>query len=163
MDKVHKPTDSVMPRRQNPKDSTSTITVAESVYNPDCYWLIQQQFCDVQWKLTDVSEELIASIFRAEEFVTQEISMKQNCHCAVCFILVSCLGYPSSLKLEATCCSETFVDFQHTAEVRNHQAASISFSADTVRGYMQFESRLSLKLRRLIGYCNANIYLFSFH
>jgi hypothetical protein len=63
---------------------------------------------------TDVSEEHVASIFRVKELATQEISMKQICHCAICFRLVSRLDYPSSLKMEATCYSETFVDLQHS-------------------------------------------------
>jgi hypothetical protein len=33
---------------------------------------------------------------------------------ATCFSLVSCLAYPSTLKMEAICCSETSVDFQRT-------------------------------------------------
>jgi hypothetical protein len=33
---------------------------------------------------------------------------------ATCFTLVSCLANSSSLKLEATCSSETSVDFQQT-------------------------------------------------
>jgi hypothetical protein len=31
-----------------------------------------------------------------------------------CFILVSCLGYSVTLKMEATCSSKTLVDFQQT-------------------------------------------------
>jgi hypothetical protein len=31
---------------------------------------------------------------------------------AVCFMLVSCLSYTSTLKMEATCSSETVVDFR---------------------------------------------------
>jgi hypothetical protein len=31
-----------------------------------------------------------------------------------CFMLVSCLAYSSTLKMEATCSSETSVDFQRT-------------------------------------------------
>jgi hypothetical protein len=33
---------------------------------------------------------------------------------AACFTLVSCLGYYSTMKMEATCSSETSVDFQPT-------------------------------------------------
>jgi hypothetical protein len=33
---------------------------------------------------------------------------------ANCFMLVSCLAYSSTLKMEATCSSEMSVDFQRT-------------------------------------------------
>jgi hypothetical protein len=33
---------------------------------------------------------------------------------AACFMLVSCLAYSMTLKMEATCSSETLVDFQMT-------------------------------------------------
>jgi hypothetical protein len=33
---------------------------------------------------------------------------------ATCFTLVSCLAYSSTMKMEATCSSETSVDFQRT-------------------------------------------------
>jgi hypothetical protein len=34
---------------------------------------------------------------------------------AICYMLVSCLAYSSTLKIEATCYSETSVDFQRIA------------------------------------------------
>jgi hypothetical protein len=33
---------------------------------------------------------------------------------APCFMLISCLAYPSTLKMEVTCSTETSVDFQRT-------------------------------------------------
>jgi hypothetical protein len=84
------------------------------------------------------------------------------------FMLVSYLAYPSALKMEATCSSETSVHFQRTTQRyilkdRTLWAAIISLCADTVVGYIQFKPRISFKLRSLIGYCNVNKYLFSFN
>jgi hypothetical protein len=53
---------------------------------------------------TNVSEEHNASIFRVEEFALL----------APASTLVSCLAYSSTLKIEATCSSETSVHFQWT-------------------------------------------------
>jgi hypothetical protein len=44
------------------------------------------------------------SIFRVEEYAKL----------AACFMLVSCLAYSSTLKMEVICSSETLVDFQQT-------------------------------------------------
>jgi hypothetical protein len=52
----------------------------------------------VRWNPTDVSEEQVAYIFKVEEYVKHETSMKQV--------------YSSTLQMEATCSSETSVDFQ---------------------------------------------------
>jgi hypothetical protein len=38
---------------------------------------------------------------------------------AICFTLVSCLAYSSTLKMEAAFASETFVDFQHNHCCKN--------------------------------------------
>jgi hypothetical protein len=51
-------------------------------------------------------EEHIASIFRVEEQAKQVVSVKQI-SAATCFMLVSCLGYPSTPKMEAICSSDT--------------------------------------------------------
>jgi hypothetical protein len=53
-------------------------------------------------KLTNVSEEYFASVFRVEE---HELLTAR-------FLLVSCLAYSSTLKMEATCSFEMSVDFQ---------------------------------------------------
>jgi hypothetical protein len=60
----------------------------------------------VRWKPTTVSEEHVASIFK--------ISEKEKSYIlATFFMLVSCLAYPSTLKMEAIRYSETSADFQH--------------------------------------------------
>jgi hypothetical protein len=40
---------------------------------------------------------------------------------ATCFTLVSCLAYSSSLKMEATCSSETYVEFQLSVISQNKE------------------------------------------
>jgi hypothetical protein len=60
-------------------------------------------------------EEHVASIFRIEEKVEQETSKKQAANRAglpPAVSLVSGLAFSSILKLEATCPSETSVDFE---------------------------------------------------
>jgi hypothetical protein len=47
-----------------------------------------------------------------------EISMTCFLLFATCFMLVSCLAYSSTLKMEATYFSETSVDFQRTDGVK---------------------------------------------
>jgi hypothetical protein len=96
----------------------------------------------IHWKSTEVSEEHIASIYRIEEtkqlcflpaswwflpwiiFPPQKwrryIPPKRRLTLSglglldACFTLVSCLAYYSTLKMEATCSSETFFDFHWT-------------------------------------------------
>jgi hypothetical protein len=56
--------------------------------------------------------EILASIFRVEE---QETSMEKAAYSlSACFMLVSCLAYSSTLKMEATCSSEMSVGFYPT-------------------------------------------------
>jgi hypothetical protein len=43
----------------------------------------------------------------------REAGSKQS-SASVCFALVSCMAYSSTLKMEAKCSSETSVDFQRT-------------------------------------------------
>jgi hypothetical protein len=59
--------------------------------------------CRVVWKKPDVSEEHIASIFKNKGEAEQEINKKQRANRAqlgVCFFLVSCVAYSSTLKME---------------------------------------------------------------
>jgi hypothetical protein len=58
--------------------------------------------CVLRYKSTDVSEELITSILRAEHKAEQETSKELYAICALnisllCFLLI----YPSALKMEA--------------------------------------------------------------
>jgi hypothetical protein len=43
-------------------------------------------------------------------------SLKKECLVTVCFMLVSCLVYALTLKMEETCPSKKSVDFQWTAQ-----------------------------------------------
>jgi hypothetical protein len=61
----------------------------------------------------DVPEKHIASTFSVEKKAKEETSLKQVAS-RTSFMLVSCLAYFSNLKMEATCSSETSVDFQRT-------------------------------------------------
>jgi hypothetical protein len=65
------------------------------------------------FKSTDVSENYVASIFMIKEYRKQETSVKQVASRSVCCLIlpVSCLAYPSTLKMEI-CSSKTPVDFQ---------------------------------------------------
>jgi hypothetical protein len=47
---------------------------------------------------------------------------------ATCFMLVSCLAYSSTLKIEATCSFETSVDFQWTTQHYIQEASVIVFA-----------------------------------
>jgi hypothetical protein len=63
-------------------------------------WLQTVLYCRIyhhiaRWNSTDISEELVT-----------------EAPPAACFILVSCLPYSSTLKMEATCSSKTSLDFQ---------------------------------------------------
>jgi hypothetical protein len=57
--------------------------------------------------LTDVSAEHVASIFGVEEETKQET----RGYAYSCFMLISCLAYSSTLKMEVTCSS-----FQQTTQ-----------------------------------------------
>jgi hypothetical protein len=59
-------------------------------------------------KLTEISEKHITSIFRVEEQANEEPSMKKVALLAYYCFLVWLKA--SSLKMEATCSSETSVD-----------------------------------------------------
>jgi hypothetical protein len=52
---------------------------------------------------------------RISEAAKQETRTKQVVSWACWFMLVSCLAYSSTLKIEATCSSETWVDCQRTS------------------------------------------------
>jgi hypothetical protein len=54
----------------------------------------------------------MVSIFRVEEQAKQKTIVKALP--ATCFHTLSCFAYSSILKIEKTCFSETFVDFQRT-------------------------------------------------
>jgi hypothetical protein len=56
----------------------------------------------VRWKSTDVSEKYVASMFMVEAQLGNW------------FVLISCMAYTSTLKMEATCFSETSVHFRRT-------------------------------------------------
>jgi hypothetical protein len=59
---------------------------------------------------TIVSKEHVAFSFRVEEYAKQETSAGLP----PAFMLVSCLAYSLTLKMEVTYTSETSADFQQT-------------------------------------------------
>jgi hypothetical protein len=62
-------------------------------------------------------EEPTASIFRVKEYAKQVASKRQvagRALLAACFLLVSCLAYSLTVKMETICSSETSVDFHRT-------------------------------------------------
>jgi hypothetical protein len=66
---------------------------------------------EFRWKSTDVSVKHFSSIFR----YNYKRNKKPAWPCSLnFFILVSCLAYSFTLNMEATCSSETWVDFQLT-------------------------------------------------
>jgi hypothetical protein len=92
------------------------ITFKKLRYNTSQMFALRAPSSEIQhhvvhWKSSDVSEEHVASIFRVEEYAKQESCVKAGGK------LVSCLAYYSILKMEATCSSETSVDFQRTTRV----------------------------------------------
>jgi hypothetical protein len=70
----------------------------------------------VRGKETRSGVQSAAFTFKAEEYATQYTALgKQQVETSACFMLVSCLAYSSSPRLEATCYSETSVEFQRAA------------------------------------------------
>jgi hypothetical protein len=59
--------------------------------------------------------EHVGCIFRVEEYAKQETSMKQVAHYVGTEVLTALVVKSSTLKMEATCSSETPVDFHRTA------------------------------------------------
>jgi hypothetical protein len=77
------------------------------------FWDIAPFF---RWPSTDVSEERVSSIFRLEGKTKQKPRNKQAVNktlFSACLILISCLAYSSTLKVEK-CYSGTSIDFQQT-------------------------------------------------
>jgi hypothetical protein len=62
----------------------------------------------VRWKSTDVSEEYMSLPSSGLKNKSSRLCLSPG------FTLVSCSPYSSNLKMEATCSSETSVDFQRT-------------------------------------------------
>jgi hypothetical protein len=73
--------------------------------------------------LTDISEEHVASIIRAEKEISTNSSGKRSV-----FISVNFSVYFSTLKMEATYHSETSVDFQRTTQHYNPEEEHIIFT-----------------------------------
>jgi PIN domain nuclease of toxin-antitoxin system len=72
-------------------------------------YLLRYKRCVFRWKSTNISEKHVVSIFRVWELAKKETSSTNPGN-----EVVTCLAYSSNLKLEATCSSETYVDFQQT-------------------------------------------------
>jgi hypothetical protein len=74
----------------------------------------------VRWKSTYVWEEHVTSTLRVDEYAKQKTSVKKAASklevvlLATCLRLVPYLAYSSTMKLEVTCSSQTYVDFQRT-------------------------------------------------
>jgi hypothetical protein len=66
------------------------------------------------WKSTDVSGERVFHIFVVEEWARQETSLETSGKHRI--RLVSCMAFSSTLKMEATCSSETSVDSDEVDE-----------------------------------------------
>jgi hypothetical protein len=112
-------------------------------------------------KLTDVSEEHVDSIFRAEEQAKQETSLNQvtrfclALRSACCFLhSSSCLDYSSTLTMETLCSSETSVDFQRYTRryfpnrtLLNHRCENLkSYFSDSVEPCFQKSREINKKL-----------------
>jgi hypothetical protein len=69
-------------------------------------------------KVTDISEEYVASIFRVKEQTKQETSI-------TLVMLVSCLACYLTMNMGATCSSETSIDIQQTT--RRYIPENITF------------------------------------
>jgi hypothetical protein len=52
--------------------------------------------------------------FGSENWAKLESSMEEGSKLTTWFMLVFCLVFPSTLEIEATCCTETSIDFQQT-------------------------------------------------
>jgi hypothetical protein len=56
---------------------------------------------------------------------------------ATCFLLVSCLAYSSTLKMEVTCSFEILVDFERTARCSIPEVRSLhNFCCENLRSYV---------------------------
>jgi hypothetical protein len=62
-------------------------------------------------------EEFHLLRYNSVRSVESQLTFHRNVSLLVTYVtLVSCLAYSSTLKMEATCSTETFVDFQQTTQ-----------------------------------------------
>jgi hypothetical protein len=60
---------------------------------------------------------------------------------STCFLLVSCLAYSSTLKMEATCSSEKWVGFQRTTRLYIPEGRTLSnHRCENLKSYKPFNS-----------------------
>jgi hypothetical protein len=81
----------------------------------------------------------LSDLFPLEEFYSLEYNTVQSIESqallATCLMLVSCVAYSSTLKMEVTCCFKTLADFQQTTQqyipenrnLRNHCCENLKY------------------------------------
>jgi hypothetical protein len=80
------------------------------------------------------------------------------------FMLISCLAYFSTLKMEAACSSETPVDFQRTTwryipedrTLHNHRCENLKslISQKLIKRMMRFPAKFSMDVTLVVYLCN---------